>query len=259
MQNSRLEFQRIRGGWLRGFRPIYQKELAYWFGTTRWASQLVIWLGLTVAPVLLATPDNSPERGISYLAAFLQVGSNLMSIGAVLMAQSAIVEEKLTQTLLWIFSKPLSAAGFILAKFAAYGVFVGSIVVGIPAIAIYLAAAVAGFPPGISFFNYLLAVWMIYLLVMFSVALTLLLGAMFNRASIVTSIGIFVFLGGTSLGSNPQLRFLQPYSLWALQGNASMALVGKMPPTAWSAMGCAVLMIGLCLSIAIWRMQQYEH
>jgi ABC-2 type transport system permease protein len=259
MQNSKSEFQRISSGWLRGFRPVYQKELAYWFGTTRWISQLVIWQALAVFPILLGTPDNSPERGISYLAAFLQVGSNLMSIGAVLVAQSAITEEKMTQTLLWIFSKPLSAAGFITAKFAAYGVFVGSMVVGIPATTMYLAAAVAGFPPGISFLDYLLAVWMLYLLVMFSVALTLLLGAMFNRVSIVTSIGIFVFLGGTSLGSNPQLRFLQPYSPWALQSNASMALVGKMPATAWMAMGCAVLMIGICLLIATWRIQQYEH
>jgi ABC-2 type transport system permease protein len=244
---------------LRGFQPIYQKELAYWFKTPRWVSQLVIWLSLTVFPVFLMTPDTSPDRGISYLGAFLQIGSNLMAIGVVLMAQNSIIEEKITQTLFWICSKPLSAAGLVLAKFAAYGVLVGAVVLGLPGIIMYLVAASTGLPPEISFFNYLLALWMIYLLVMFSVALTLMLGVIVNRVSIVAAIGIFVFLGGTSLGSNPQLRFLNPYSPWALQGDAAIAMVGKMPATDWVAMGSAILAIGICLSIAIWRMQRYEH
>ncbi len=111
-------------------------------------------MSLTALPAIWMTPGGASDRGISFLTLFLWLGSTLISIGTIILAQGAIIEEKLTQTLLWIYSKPLSTAGFILGKFTAYSVFIGVIALGVPGIFMYIAASVVGLPSQISLFNY---------------------------------------------------------------------------------------------------------
>jgi ABC-2 type transport system permease protein len=168
MNERSPELQRISSSWHRGFDAIYRKELAAWFGTHRWINQSIIWMALTLTPALMV-PTASQERGGAMLSLFLWSGSNMMSIGTIILTQGKIVEEKLTQTLLWIFSKPLSPAGFVLGKFAAHAVFIGAIVIGAPSIVVYLVAMFVGLPTNISPFNYGVGVMMMYL-VLLSVA-----------------------------------------------------------------------------------------
>lgn len=185
--------QPVSNHWLRGFYPIYQKELAYWFGTGRWISQLIIWMSLTAVPAIWMTPSSTTDRGVSFLTLFLWLGSTLLSIGTIILVQGTIIEEKLTQTLIWICSKPLSRAAFILAKFAAHAILIGSIALGVPAIFTYLAAVFVGLPSQISLLNYLVGVCMVYMLLLFNLALTLMLGAIFNRVGAVTAIALLFF------------------------------------------------------------------
>ncbi|MBD2021370.1 hypothetical protein H6F43_14410 [Leptolyngbya sp. FACHB-36] len=251
------ELQPITSRRLRGFRPIYQKELAYWFGTQRWLSQLIIWLSLTVVPLVGLTPPTS-DRGISILTLFLWLGGTLMSIGTIVLAQGSIIEEKLTQTLLWICSKPLSSTALILAKFLAHAVFIGVIMLGGSAIFTYVAALIFGLPPQISLLNYLLGVWMIYLMLLFTLAFTLMLGTIFNRVGTVMAISLFVFFGGASLNANPQLRGIKPYTVWALQSDATAAVAGRFSSELWIAMSSTIAFTVLWLLIAIWQMKRYE-
>ena len=252
------ELQSVSGGWLRGFYPIYQKELSYWFRTHRWISQLIIWISLTAVPAIWMTPNSAHDRGVSYLTLFLWLGTTLLSIGTIILAQGTIIEEKLTQTLLWIFSKPLSPAGFILAKFSAYAVFIGVLALAVPAIFIYVAAMLSGLPSKVSPLNYVAAIGMVYLVVLFILALTLMLGSIFNQVRAVTAIALFVFFGGASLNSNPQLRQIEPYSVWALQRDATATIVGQFPDEAWIAMGSTVTLTGLCLLASVWWMKRCE-
>ena len=246
-QNS--EFQRVVSSWARGFNAIYHKELAAWFGTHRWINQSMIWLALTLIPAL-SIPPASHDRGEAVLALFLWSGSNMMSIGTIILTQGTIVEEKLTQTLLWIFSKPLSPAGFILGKFAAYAVFIGAIVIGMPSIIVYIYAAFAGLPTSLSILNYLVGVWMVYLVLLFVLALTLLLGVLFDKIAAVTAIALAIFFSGAGLPST-QLRSIEPYTVWALQHNSYETMNGKFPTTGWAAMVSAIISIALLLTIAI--------
>jgi ABC-2 type transport system permease protein len=256
MIDQNPEFQRLPHSWYRGFEAIYRKELAAWFGTHRWINQVIIWMALALTPAI-SVPTAAHDRGAAVLALFLWSGSNLMSIGTIILTQGTIVEEKLTQTLLWIFSKPLSPAGFILGKFAAYAVLIGAIVIGAPAIVVYLYAIFAGLPASISIFNYLIGVLMVYLVLLFGLALTILLGVLFDKIAAVTAIAFLVFFGGSSLPST-SLRWIEPYTVWALQHNSYETLNGKFPITAGWAIASAVGSIALLLTMAIVWLKQSE-
>lgn len=249
----------VSGGCLRGFCPIYQKELARWFGTRRWISQLIIWVALTAAPAIGLTPSGgSTNQGASLLSLFLYLGATPMAIGTIVLTQGAILEEKLTQTLLWVCSKPLSRSAFILAKFAAYAVFIGSILLGGPAIVTYVAALMFGLPSQITLLGYLVSVLMVYLLLMFILALTLMLGTFLSSIGAVTASALFVFFGGATLSSNQQLQQVEPYSFGALPRYAAEAVVGRFSNTAWIAMSSTLSLIALCLLIASWQMERHE-
>ena len=252
------QLQRVSSSWLCGFRPIYQKELAYWFNPRRWISQLIIWMSLTALPAIWMTPGDAGDRGISFLTLFLWLGITLIPISTVILAQGAIIEEKLTQTLLWIYSKPLSTAGFILGKFAAYSVFIGVIALGVPGIFMYIAALVVGLPAQISLFNYLISVLMVYLVMLFTLALTMMLGVIFNQIRAVSAISLFVFFGGVSLNFNPQLQQIKPYTVWALQNDATATLVDQFPNEAWIAMSVTIVFTVLFLLISVFWMKGYE-
>lgn len=181
-----------------------------------------------------------------------------MSIGTILLAQSTIIEEKLTQTLLWVFSKPLSPAGFILGKFAAYAVMIGVIVLGAPSIAAYIGSMIIGLPVKISFFNYLAAVWMLYLLFLFNLAIVILLGVLFNRTGAVTALSLLIFFSGSSLQSYPLFKQIEPYTVWALQHNAYETMAGNFQSTTWLAMISAVASISLLLIVSTWWIKRSE-
>jgi ABC-2 type transport system permease protein len=256
MDKRDLRLPRVSSSWYRGFDAIYRKELAAWFGTHRWVNQFIIWMALTLTPALMV-PTATHDRGEAVLSLFLWSGSNMMSIGTIILAQGAIVEEKLTQTLLWIFSKPLSPAGFILGKFAAYAVFIGAIVIGAPAISAYIYATIVGLPANISPFNYLIGIWMVYLVLLFVLALTILLGVLFDKIAAVTAIALAIFFSGAGLPST-NLRSIEPYTVWALQHNSYETMNGNFPSTAWVAMGSAAISIALLLTIAIAWMKRAE-
>ncbi len=252
------ELEPVSGRWLRGFHPIYQKELSYWLRTHRWMSQLIIWMSLTAVPAIWMTPGSASDRGISYLTLFLWLTNPLLSIGTILLAQGTIIEEKLTQTLLWVFSKPLSPAGFILAKFSAYAVLMGIIALAAPAMFTYVVALLSGLSSQVSPLNYLIAIGMVYLVVLFILALTLMLGVIFERVRAVTAIALFIFFGGVSLNSSPQLQQLESYSVWGLQRDATEAVVGHFSNAAWIAMGSTMTSTLVCLAVSVWWMKQYE-
>ncbi|WP_310487664.1 hypothetical protein [Chamaesiphon sp. VAR_69_metabat_338] len=256
MNEQSRELQRVTSSWYRGFDAIYRKELAAWFGTHRWINQSIIWMALTLTPALMV-PTASQDRGGAMLSLFLWSGSNMMSIGTIILTQGTIVTEKLTQTLLWIFSKPLSPAGFILGKFAAHAVFLGAIVIGAPSIVIYVIAMFIGLPTNILPINYLVGVMMVYLVLLCVLALTILLGVLFDKIAAVTALALTIFFSGAGLPST-QLRSIEPYTVWALQHHAYETMNGNFPSTGWWAMASAVGSIGLLLTMAIAWMNRSE-
>lgn len=247
--------------WLRGFYPIFRKELARFFANKRWISSLFIWMGLSAVPAIsligVGGSSLSANKGIALLSLFLWLGIFPMSIGTIVISQGTIVEEKLTNTLLWIFSKPLSGSAFVLAKFAAYAIFIAVIVLGAPALVIGITAAMFGIIVNF-LFNYLGSILMIYLLLLFILALTLMLGTFFQRIASVTAIAFIVYVGGGSLNANKYLRLIEPYSFAALQRYAVETATGNFPIQALLAIGTTLLLIAIFLFIASWQMERYE-
>jgi ABC-2 type transport system permease protein len=95
---SSTELQPVKHEWLRGFHSIYHKELFGWFGTPRWVTQLIIWLGLgALSPIamIVSNPDAGKDCGVAVLTLFLWSGSNMMLIGTIILSQGSIIEEKL--------------------------------------------------------------------------------------------------------------------------------------------------------------------
>ena len=247
--------------WLRGFYPIFRKELVRFFGNKRWISPLFLWMGLSVVPtislIIVGSPLFSANQGIALLSLFLWLGTFPMSIGTIVISQGTIVEEKLTQTLLWICSKPLSGSAFVLGKFAAYAVFIAAIMLGAPALVIGITAIILGI--NLSFLiGYFGSILMIYLLLLFILALTLMLGTFFQKISFVTAISFIVYVGGGSLNANKYLRQIEPYSFAALQRYAVETAAGSFPIQALFAIGITLLFIATFLYIASWQMGRYE-
>ncbi|MGB6294829.1 MAG: hypothetical protein WBF90_01440 [Rivularia sp. (in: cyanobacteria)] len=247
--------------WLRGFYPIFRKELVRFFANKRWISSLFLWMGLSAAPAIsligVGGSSLSANQGIALLSLFLWLGTFPMSIGTIVISQGAIVEEKLTQTLLWICSKPLSGSAFVLGKFAAYAVFIGVIVLGVPALVIGITAAIFGITVNF-LFNFIGSILMIYLLLLFLEALTLMLGTFFQKIASVTAIAFIVYVGGGSLNANKYLRQIEPYSFAALQRYAVETAAGSFPIQALFAIGITLLLIVMFLLIASWQMERYE-
>ncbi len=259
---SESELQPVTGSWLRGFRAVYDKELVRHFGNKRFLSQLVLWCAISASPAIGLTSGGGTElpivRGTSLLTLFLWLGTVPMSIGTIILTQGAIIDEKMTQTLLWICSKPLSRPALIMGKFAGYAVFLGSIVLGIPAATTYIAALIYGLPLFTFLPGFIVSLLMIYLQLLFLLALTLMLGACFNHVGTVTAIAFFVYIGGASLNSDLRLQKIEPYTFSALQRYAVEIVSGHFHPEAWIAMGTTLLLTILFLLIAFWQMEQYE-
>ncbi|AFY58341.1 hypothetical protein Riv7116_5980 [Rivularia sp. PCC 7116] len=247
--------------WMRGFYPIFRKELVRKFGNKCWVSPLVVWMSISAVPtislVTAGASSLSANQGIALLSLFLWLGTFPMSIGTVVISQGTIIEEKLTQTLLWIYSKPLSASAFILGKFAAYAIFIAVIILGAPAIAIGITAVIFGISLN-SLLGYLFSIAIIYLLLLFILALTLMLGTFFQKISSVTGIAFIVYISGASLSTNEYLKQIEPYSFAALQSYAVEAAAGKFQIQALIAILITLLFILMFLFVASWQMERYE-
>jgi ABC-2 type transport system permease protein len=269
-----LTLHPIANHWARGFKSIYQRELGSFFRVRSWTVQLAIWLTLLVGlPTwsLMLFPfrigGNGYGPGISIIEYFLSgFGSLMIGIGVILLAQGLIIDEKSTKTLAWVFSKPLSATGFILGKFAACAVFIAIIIIGGPGIVAFITAKILGLSPTASTINYLAGLGIIYLTVLFFLAMSIMMGTIFKNSRAVTGLSLLVMFAGSFIPMNDQLRKLEPYTVWGLSGQSYNVFVGtdvflgnKISNTIWIAILSTVVSIAVFLMIAIWRIGKYEQ
>ena len=83
------------------------------------------------------------------------------------------------------------------------------------------------------------------------------MGVIFDKIAAVTAIALAIFFSGSSLLST-QIRWIEPYTVWALQHNSYETMTGKFPATGWWAMSSAMLSIVILLAIAIAWMDRSE-
>jgi ABC-2 type transport system permease protein len=199
-------------GWRAGFSNLFRKESRDWWGTRSWLVQAIIWSAILIgilATVLFAPMEDEPAggRAVLGLMVFFVLAGIALPIGAIIMGQEEVLDEKRSGTAAWILSKPVSRIAFILAKISANAIGILLIMVLLQgALAYALIAAVTGttFPV----LPYLGALGVLYLAVMFYFLLSLMFSATSNNRGAAIGIPMAVLFG---------YQFVVGIAPWTLQ------------------------------------------
>lgn len=275
--SANLSLQRVNeSGWRRGFTNVLRKENRDWWGTRRWWINLLIWLllinGVVAAalwppvstePINPDSPTYIPAVEVvlpSGVMAYMVTSGILAVIGAVVMIQGVILDEKKSGTAAWIMSKPTSRTAFIVAKLIANSVGLLVVTLVIQGAVAYLMFVARGSAPQIG--NFVAGAALMSLNMLFYITLTLMLGTLFNDRAPVIAIPLGVLFGAQFLmGIAPTLAQFTPWILIYPNGAATgqiMSVIMGLPisnltPIIATAVWCVVFTI-----VAIWRFQKEE-
>ena len=209
-------------GWRAGFGNLFRKENRDWWGTRSWLGQAIIWTSILIgilATILFAPMDNDATllllggRAAMGLMIFFAVAGTALPIGAIIMGQEEVLDEKRSGTAAWILSKPVSRVAFILAKIAANAIGILLIMVLLEgALAYGLIAIVTGrtFPV----LPYLGSLGVLYVTVMFYFLLSLMFSAASNSRGAAIGIPMAILFGYQFVvGIAPWLLEVMPWGL----------------------------------------------
>jgi ABC-2 type transport system permease protein len=250
-------------GWRRGFANLLRNENRMWWGTRKWLVHLLLWLIVLNGLILLVGLPSSREAGDpvplydTLIQVFFQVGALATAIGVVTTAQGAIVREKQLGTAAWVLSKPVARSAFVLAKFLAYAIGFVSLATLLPSAIFYgQSLFLAGQAPELTVL--LAGVGIMVLHTLFYLALTLLLGTLFNTRGPISGIAMGVlFVGFLPPNLIPQVAMLA--LPWTLKESAVGLVLGSELPTVWIIPVIAtVLWTALFLGVALWRFGREE-
>src|SRR5215207_4975831 len=176
---------------LAGTRTIFRKEFQEWFRTRRFLVSAVlatlvvaaiptgVWLvdhdGLTAGRTTLAGAAAADARG-SGIGTLLSLSTYL----AILLTMGMLVKEREAGTAQWVFTKPVSRAGYGLAKWAANGLGVVLATVLVPGVVGSVLVTAMYEVPGWSWADQVLAAGVVLVHAAVVVALMLALGTLFR-------------------------------------------------------------------------------
>lgn len=269
-------------GWLNGFGPLWRKENHAWWGTRSWLVQMIVWVvvvdGLlamaTLGAPMLEAIDNpqaiqqaetrKADEPVEQdaLAMYFLLAAMLPTFGVIVLGQDIVIQERQTGTAAWVLSKPVSRATFLLSKLAANSLGVlATMVLAQGFIAYFLCKASTGIPLSVP--GFLAGMGMIFLFLVSVLALTLMLGTLFQSRGPLLGIAT-AYVSGTFLASIvvPGLGKVMPsYMFWASgNGQPSLAVtlaLGQPLPTVFPILVTVLLAI-LFSIIALVRFQHEE-
>lgn len=235
MSSSQTLTRRTGSDWRRGFAPIARRELRRWLATRRGAIHLVLWSGLLggmLALALFVIPEAMPEEEAMSLADrldagrqfFFGVGAIATAIGAVVVLQDALLEDKSAGTVELVLSKPLSRTAYVLGRLlpnlAAFFV----TMMAAPALIGYGLFVLAD--PGVSGIDFVRGMVLLALNLLFYANLAILLGALLRTRGPYFGIALGIILGGTLVPVAQIVRFTP----WKLADLAILAAAGAPAP-----------------------------
>jgi ABC-2 type transport system permease protein len=262
-------------GWLAGFGNMLGKELGEWFRTRRWLLQLLIWLTiingfvgflLFVLPMLESTLPGVntsleqsfgtlPPEGLG-LMMYITVAVLSGTIGAIILAQDEIIQEKQTGTAAWILSKPAARSAFILTKLLSNTIGALIFIVALPGLVtlgeIYLDTHLV-----VPLVPFLAGAGVIMLTLFFYLSLVILLGVLFESRGPVLGIAFGVMFSGMMLANFiPQIAYVLP---WTMDKIALLVVLGiPLPAMFVSQLIAAAVLSIVFLLVAVWRFQHIE-
>jgi ABC-2 type transport system permease protein len=263
-------------GWRRGFSNLLDHERHQLWGTRRWLVQMLVWIlllngmlafvGITISLnkdqfSAADAADFAPEGMYTiFMQLFFQIAAICTSVGAVIVAQGAIIQERQMGTAAWILSKPASRTAFVLAKLAAYSLSLLVLALLVPTLVlygeIYLWSGRVPPPAGM-----LPALGILFVSVLFYLTLTILLGTFFNSRGAVLGITLgFMFAGSLIPSFLPNVAAFFPWTLGQIAlglapGSGSST---PLPATAFIPVVASLLWSLLFIVLALWRFSKEE-
>ena len=249
-------------GWTTGFRNLFDKELASWWKTRRWLVHLLLWpIVINWIPLVVwleSRKERTAAAGISEsLDIFMQVGGFFALVGAILVTQSAVVGERHSGTAAWVLTKPTSRKAFILSKFLAitFSFLLLSLVGSSIALWIQLGLTWKAVPDILHFAE---AAGIIALHQTFYIALTLMLGTLFNSRGPVGGVAMGFFISGLIL-PNFLPKWVPLFMPWMLvQGAAKIAQWRPFPIPLWIPSVATAVYTVIFIAVALWRFEREE-
>lgn len=182
--------------WTAGFGNVFARESRRWWATPRWWVQTLLWTavlnGLLLAFLWIAdlAAVDGPAVGVrEVFAQYLPIAVLLSTVGVVVLTQGVMLDERRAGTLEWVLTKPLSRTAFVLAKLAAHGLPTLVAVLVVPWAGLYAVVSLqAGGDWSVG--RYLAITGLVGLLVVFTVALTVLLGTVTTGRGLIIGVPI---------------------------------------------------------------------
>ncbi len=259
-------------GWRAGFNNSFRKENRDWWGTRSWLVQAIIWTAILIgilATVLFAPMENDPSllllggKAALGLVIFFAVAGTALPVGAIIMGQEEVLDEKRSGTAAWILSKPVSRVAFILAKVTANAIGILLIMVLLEGVLAYgLIAIVTGraFP----ILPYLGALGVLYVNVMFYFLLALMFSAATNSRGAAIGIPMAVLFGYQFIvGLAPWTLEIMPWALTNAGSNGgpgSSVTVALALGQSFSALPifATLAWCALFVVVAVWKFNRDE-
>lgn len=254
--NNQVLKRRAESGWQSGLWSLLRREFGWW-KTRSGLLQFGIWIfvinGLLAMFTFVATID--PTIVAQVPAILFQILPLFTTLGILVIAQGAIIQERQSGTAAWVLSAPVSRPAFFLSKLIplALGNFIAMII--IPGVIAYLQLTISfGGAPSVIPFSYGLALVTIHLL--FYLTLALMGGTIFNSRVAVVGIGFGVFIGGSILsGFLPETVTI--FTPWLLGGFAPIVAQGQAIPSPIPVFATITYLI-VFIAVGLWRFSREE-
>ncbi|PDW01010.1 ABC transporter permease subunit [Candidatus Chloroploca asiatica] len=264
---AEAQLQAITGaGWWRGLGPLLRREQRRWWGGKRWWVQALLWtllLNGLLALTLFVLPQVAASDGVAITPAeafefgaqiFFGLGVIAPAIGAIILLQDAIIEEKSTGIAEWLLSKPIARSAYVLAKLLPN-------MLGM-AVSMLLIPGVVGFAifwvfdaEALSLGAFLASGGIVALHLLFYLTLSLLLGVILRTRGPLLGITLGSLLGGPLV---PVAALVQ-FTPWKLGELSVLPMLGvALPPIAATMLVSTALWSLIFVGVAIWQMQRLE-
>ncbi len=259
-------------GWRVGFANLFRKENRDWWGTRSWLKRAIVWTAILIGILAMflsaeTKGDNSSAAAGGQwamgLTVFFALGGIALAIGAVIMGQEEVLDEKRSGTAAWILSKPVSRSAFIIAKVAANAIGILIIMILLEGALAYILLSISRGGP-LDLLPYLAALGVLYLEVMFYFLLALMFSAVSSSRGAAIGIPMAVLLGYQFIVA------VAPWTLeimpWGLTGAGSGGSEGN-PVAVAMALGQSystlpiVATLAWCVlfvAVAVWKFNRDE-
>jgi ABC-2 type transport system permease protein len=180
-------------------------------------------------------------------------------VGVTIIGQGLILDEKRSGTLEWVLSKPASRTAVIISKLIANAIGIVVVLVALQGVIAFIQLTLKGSPPGV--LSFIGGMSLVALNALFYLALTVMLGVLFDNRGAVIGIAMLLIFGYQIIvGIAPWLMEVTPYGLVA-QGQTmplAVQLAEGQPLTLVTPILATIAWIAAFIAIAIWRFRKEE-